>query len=66
MPFGDKGPVRGEPINETCPECGSDMVRREARAFGAGKGRHFVYCTDRDCGWEEERTEDGDESGDVA
>lgn len=60
--FGDGSPTEGEPLDETCPECGSELVRKEVRpTFGGGKDRHIVRCTDRECGWKEERQEE-DES----
>jgi hypothetical protein len=55
--FGDDRPIEGEPVNgETCPECGSALVRAEiGKRFGA-KTDHMVRCTNRKCGWSEERT----------
>ena len=60
--FGDGRPIEGEAVDEPCPKCGSDMVRKDVpRTFGGGKGRHSVRCTNRECGWKEERAERDDD-----
>lgn len=52
--FGDGSPIEGEPLDETCPECGGELVRTDdlPQVFGE-PDRHRVRC--RDCKWKEDR-----------